>query len=207
VIPELEIWLRQATRHLSRDSAAQVRTEIRDHFESAREMAVSQGATTEEAGRMAVTALGDAKAANCQYRGVLLTSAEARIVREGSWEAQAVCSHRWVKWMLMALPVAALFAAAACYRAGDAATAQLLLAGGTVMALLGAAPFLPLYTLRRGRIFRVAKWIALAAILGLAFRWSWLLFSCLWPLVWVEWTRISIRRKLPVAKWPKQLYL
>jgi len=39
-----------------------------------------------------------------------------------------------------------------------------------------------------------------------ALKWSWLT-SCLWPLAWIEWTRISIRRKLPVAQWPKQLYL
>jgi hypothetical protein len=48
--------------------------------------------------------------------------------------------------------------------------------------------------------------------LGLAFGPSalkmwWLLMSCLWPVVWIEWARISIRRKLPVAEWPKQLYL
>ena len=38
-------------------------------------------------------------------------------------------------------------------------------------------------------------------------KWSWLLISCLWPVFWVEWTRASIRRKLQVADWPKQLYL
>jgi hypothetical protein len=36
---------------------------------------------------------------------------------------------------------------------------------------------------------------------------SWLLFSSLWIIVWTERTRASIRRKLPVAAWPKQLYL
>ena len=36
---------------------------------------------------------------------------------------------------------------------------------------------------------------------------SWLLISCLWLVARIEWTRVSIRRKLPVAEWPKQLYL
>jgi hypothetical protein len=56
------------------------------------------------------------------------------------------------------------------------------------------------------------KWLAVAGALGLVFgpdwlKWSWLLLSCVWILGWIEWTRISIRRKLPVAEWPKQLYL
>ena len=37
----LESWLQQATRHLSAESAAQVRTEIREHYESAREAALA----------------------------------------------------------------------------------------------------------------------------------------------------------------------
>ena len=51
---------------------------------------------------------------------------------------------------------------------------------------------------------------ALVLVLGpedLKLKWSWLLFSCLWPLAISEWTRASIRRKLPIAAWPKHLYL
>jgi hypothetical protein len=64
----------------------------------------------------------------------------------------------------------------------------------------------------RGFIFRCVKWAALIGTLVLAFgpdslKWPWLLASCVWPLVWIEWTRDSIRRKLPVAEWPRQLYL
>jgi hypothetical protein len=77
---------------------------------------------------------------------------------------------------------------------------------------LFVAPFLPVYTPWRGRLFRVVKWVLLLGMFGLAFgpdplKWSWLLFSCLWPLGWIEWTRVSIRRKLPVAEWPRHLYL
>ena len=173
---------------------------------------MSSGATADEADRLAVTALGDAKTANCQYRNVLLTSAEARMLREGNWEARAVCSRPWLKWLLLAMPVAALLAAAALFLTGAIAVARVLLVGGIGMGLLFAAPFLPVYTPSRGRVFRRVKWVVLIGTLVLAFgpdalKSSWLLISCLWPLAWIEWTRVSIRRKLPVAEWPKQLYL
>jgi hypothetical protein len=211
-VTALDSWLKQATRRLSTDSATQVRTEIQEHYESQREAAMSSGATAEEADRLAVTALGDAKAANCQYRNVLLTSAEARMLREANWEARAVCSSPWLKWLLPAIPVAALSAATAFFLTGAIELARVLLVGGITMGLLFAAPYLPIYTPSRGRVFRSVKCVLLIGTLVLAFgpnalQWSWLLASCLWPLVWIEWTRISIRRKLPVADWPKQLYL
>ncbi len=208
----LDNWLTQATRHLSKDSAAQVRTEIQEHYESAREASMAGGATADEADRLAVTALGDAKAANRQYRKVLLTSAEARMLRDAKWEARAVCSRPWLWWLLLPIPVAALLAATALFLLGAIAVARVLLAGGIGMGFLFAAPFLPVYTPSRGRIFRGVKWVVLISMLVLAFgpnalKWSWLLASCLWPLAWIEWTRVSIRRKLRVAEWPRPLYL
>jgi hypothetical protein len=80
---ELETWIKQATRHLSAQSVARVRREIQDHYESAREAAIAGGARANEAERSALKALGDARTANCQYRNVLLTSAEARLLGEG----------------------------------------------------------------------------------------------------------------------------
>ena len=208
----LDSWLTQATRQLSRDSAARVRSEIQEHYEAAREAAISGGASADEADLSAVTALGDAKVANCQYRNVLLTSAEARMLREGAWEARAVCSRPWVKWALLAVPAAALLAAATLLLEGNFAQARILLIGGIGMAFLFGAPFLPIYTPERARIFRALKWMVLLAIMVLSFgseapRWSWLLMSTLWVVFWIESTRESIRRKLPVAEWPKQLYL
>jgi|BogFormECP03_OM2_1039629.scaffolds.fasta_scaffold05661_2 hypothetical protein len=210
---ELESWLKEATRCLSKDSATQVRTEIREHYDSAQEAVIRDGATAEEANRSAVSGLGDAKAANRQYRKVLLTSAEARILGEGNWEARAICSTPWLKWLLAALPAAAVLAAVALFRAGAVAVARTLFLGGIATGVFFAAPFLlPIYTPWRGRVFRVAKWAALIALFWLAFgpdalKWSWLLASCLWLQARNEWTRFSIRRKMPVAKWPKQLYL
>jgi hypothetical protein len=209
---ELQMWLKQATRHLSRDSAAQVRIEIHEHYQASRDAAMGAGSTSEEADRLAIAALGSAKTANRQYRSVLLRSAEASLLREGNWEARAVCSRPWLKTLLATMPAAALLAAAAFSFFGGSDIARILLAGGIVMGFLFSAPFLPLYTPARGRAFRVVKWLALSVVVGVAYqgialKWSWLIFSGLWPLVWTEWTRFSIRRKLPVAQWPRQLYL
>jgi len=88
----------------------------------------------------------------------------------------------------------------------------MLLISGLGMGLLFAAPMLPVYTPSRARIYRVVKWLAMIAMLALAFganmlQWSWLLISCLWPVFWIESRRASIRRKLRVEDWPRQLYL
>ena len=208
----LEAWLKRAAYGLSTASAAKVRTEIQEHYESAREAAIGSGATACEADHQAVIALGDPKTANCQYRSVLLTTAEARMLRSGNWEARAICSRRWLKLLLVTIPVVALFAAAILFLTGASAVARVLLVGGVGMGLMFLAPFLPVYTPSRGRIFRRVKWVVLTGMLVLAFgpnalKMSWLMASCLWPMAWIEWTRVSIRRKLPVAEWPKQLYL
>jgi hypothetical protein len=208
----LDGWLKQATRHLSNDSVSQVRTEIQEHYESSREAAMSGGATADEADRLALTALGDAKAANCQYRKVLLTSAEARMLREANWEARVVCSRTWMKRLLLALAVASLLSSSMLFLTGATTLARVLFVGGVVMSVLFAAPLLPIYTPSRARIFRCVKWAVLICALVLvlgpdALQRFWLLTSCLWPLAWIEWTRFSIRRKLRVAEWPKQLYL
>ena len=209
---ELHSWLEQATRHLAKDSAAQVHAEIREHYESALETAIAGGATSEDAERQALNALGDARTANCQYRRVLLTSVEARVLREGNWEAKAVCSSGWLKRLAIGMPIVMVAAATILFLAGRAAFARDLLIGGVGMSLLIAAPLLPINTPRRGLIFRCAKWITVVGAMVLMFgpnsaKWSWLLISCLWPLAWTEWTRASIRRKLPVKSWPRHLYL
>ncbi len=51
------------------------------------------------------------------------------------------------------------------------------------------------------------KWVAQLATIGVVLRLSWLFFACFWALAWVEWTRVSIRRKLPATAWSNQLYL
>lgn len=209
---ELDRWLKQATKQLASDSVAQVRAEIGEHYESAREAAISDGASLEQADQLALAALGDAKTANRQYRKVLLTTAEARLLREGNWESRAICSHRVFRLLLLAAPALAVLAAAILFVTGSIEIARILLVGGMGLGILSLALFLPIYTPSRSRIFRAVKWVVLPGILVFAFgedalKFSWLLIAALWPVAQVEWTRISIRRKLPVARWPKHLYL
>jgi len=208
----LNDWLKEATRHLARESVATVRREIQEHYELAREAAVAEGRFAAEADLIAVESLGDAKIANCQYREVLLTSAEARLLREGKREARAVCSYPWLKWSMIALPVALVEAALVLYFHGKAGLARDFLLAGICMSPLFAALLLPIYTPFRSRIFRYAKWMAMTAAVVLLFgpdalKWSWLLISCMWPMAWTEWRRASLRRKLPVSAWPRHLYL
>ena len=208
----LDRWLKLATHHLSSQSAAQVRTEIEEHYESSRDAAIQRGAAAPEADREALAALGDARTANRQYRGVLLTTREARLLREATWEARAICGHSVLKPLLMSLPGIALVAALELFRSGAIGVARDLLLASVGLGLLFLVPFLPVYTPARSRAVRYLRWVVLAGLPVMAFwpdplRYSWLLIATLWPIGWIEWTRISIRRKLPVAQWPKHLYL
>jgi hypothetical protein len=201
----LETWLAVATCGLSTESAAQVRAEIGEHYASAREAALNEGTTGDDADRRALDALGDARTAAYEYRQVLLTKAEAKLLRQGNWEARAVCARPWLKGLAISLPLAVL-------AAGVASHSPYAIAGGVAVGFLLAAPFLPIYTPARALVFRWARWTVVVATIVLllgpnALKWSWLLFACLWPMAWVEWQRMSIRRKLPVADWPRQLYL
>lgn len=206
----LEQWLNRATRHLSKDSAAQVRTEIQQHFESAREAAICEGASADAADLRALTALGDPKTANCQYRKVLLTSAEARVLSQGSWDARFICSSGFRPGA--AIDAALFVLAGVLFIAGADTVADIALAVALGMALLFVVPSFPIYTPSRSRVVRCVKWVVLAAMPVLplgsdALKFSWLLVATWWPIFWIEYTRHSIRRKLPVSRWPKHLYL
>src|SRR5262252_10650921 len=127
----LDNWLEQATLGLSKDSAAQVRREIEDHYESAREAAIATGATAEAAERSGLSALGDARTANRQYRRVLLTSSEARLLSDETVEARALrTSSSWFRWPLLALSVGGLVGAVALYKWGAGSLARVALAIG-----------------------------------------------------------------------------
>jgi hypothetical protein len=109
------------------------------------------------------------------------------MLRDARWEVRAVCSRPWLWWLLLPVPVAALLVATGFFLIGIPEIAGVMLAAGTLMGLLFAAPFLPVYTPSRGRIFRIVKWAVVIGMLVLAFgphalKWSWLLASSLWPL-------------------------
>jgi hypothetical protein len=207
----LEFWIERATKGLSQESAVQVRKEITEHYEATRESAISDGATETDAERVATKALGDARTANRQYRQVMLTEAEAKVLRRGNREASFVCSHAWLKWTMLIFPVAAIVVAAAMWNQGQYWTAGMVFAGGVFFGNTLLAPFLPIYTPSRSRVFRVVRWVVQAAALTLMFgpnalKWFWLIAVCFWTIFYGEWQRSEIRRKLPVAQWPKQLY-
>lgn len=209
----LEKWLKLATRGLAEESTAQVRREIGEHYELAREAAISAGAAAEAAERSALGGLGDAATANRKYRSVLLTSSEARLLRADNVEAKALSrANHWSRWPFLALSVVALAAAAGLYRAGAEPLARVTLAIGFGTMFWLAAPLLPIYTPLRGRIFRWFKWLVQVGTLLLAFgpgafRSTSLLALLVLIAVVREWKRTSIRRKVPAQQWPQHLYL
>ena len=83
----LDSWLEQATRRLANCSAAQVRSEIREHYEAAREAAMNAGASEEEADRVAIAALGNPRTglAPLVNRWFQLVPITRRFVGAESW--------------------------------------------------------------------------------------------------------------------------
>ena len=73
-------------------------------------------------------------------------------------------------------------------------------------------PRLPIDTPSRGLAFRALRWLVHAVTLLLVFgpggvRMPWLIVLVLASLLWTEWKRASIRRKLSPEQWPKPLFL
>jgi len=206
----LEMWLKRATRWLSTDSAAQVCAEIQEHFAASREAAMSAGASEEEAERSALAALGDAGAANRQYRRVLLTAREARFLRERGWNPEADYRRGWLRWFVLFWAVAATSTGIWAWIAGQAFLTQMMLLTAVALGLCGLPMFISFFTPKRGRIYRAAKWTFILAVTIpalLTFRNPWVIPFVLLLTLWSEWTRMSIRRKMPVERWPKHLYL
>lgn len=208
---DLELWLQQATRCLSADSAAQVRREIEEHFATAREAATCNGTSQADAERAGLAALGNARTANRQYRRVLLTQREARILRQSAWEAGALCGRGWLRWFVLFCTVVAFVAGVGMWIAGSIYLWKMLLVVGCGLGLTAVPMFLVIFTPLRSRIYRLVKWtcILAAMILGCGvfnLQW-WLLLVCIWPTLWIELNRAVIRRKMPQAEWPKHLYL
>jgi len=113
---------------------------------------------------------------------------------------------------MLAIPAFMLLASLVMLSEGSRSMAQVLFLGAVGLAVLLCGPFLPIYTPERARVYRAVKWITMVGLVGMAFGSnvylaSSLFSACMWPMIWIEWTRVTLRRKLPVARWPKQLYL
>ena len=230
--PALDTWLARATRQLSADSAAQVRAEIAQHYESAREDAIRSGATAVEADHFAVASLGNPRAANSQYREALITRSEARLLRSSACEARFFTGTPTRKRLLILVPALAATCAAAAYaiatvtapfaipfpasaNANASATlvARFGIGAAILTAIVLAAPLLPIYTPVRARFYRAAKWLTVITLSALLYdrvhflEWSWLMLNCFSFVAWIELKRMSLRRKIPTPAWPKHLYL
>ena len=208
----LDVWLNRAIRGLSKDSADIVRREIQEHFEAAREAALADGMDLQKAEFMAVEALGDPCVANRQYRKVLLTKSEARVLRKSNAESRMICSNGWIKWVLLSAPGTLLLLSTVALAVHLPSLARGILGIATLMALFFIAPFMPIYTVARGRVYRAIKWIVMLGgivlVSGIDSRNGWWLATCcFFPVFYTEWKRMVIRRKLPIGRWPKQLYL
>lgn len=123
-----------------------------------------------------------------------------------------ICSNRWLKWTLLSAPGILLLLSAIFLAVHLDALARGVLVVGALMAILFTAPFLPIYTPTRSRVFRAIKWfIVIGSVLLLfgkdGWNWSWLISCCFFPMFFTEWKRMMIRRKLPIGQWPRQLYL
>ena len=208
----LDSWLNQAVRGLSKDSADTVRREIQEHYDAAREAALNSGNDPQQAERMAVQALGDPCVANRQYRKVLLTKSEAAVLRNSISESRMICSNSWARWVLLSAPGVLTLVSAIALAVHLPSLAIGVLTLAVLMALFFMVPFLPIYTISRGRIYRAIKWVLLIVMLFLFFGKDgrtqlWLGSCCFYPVLYTEWKRMMIRRKLPIGQWPRHLYL
>lgn len=210
----LETWLVAATCRLTRDSVARVRGEMWAHYESAREEALVGGATVDEAHAAALASLGDPKEANKEYQKVHVTIAENGLLSEDRWISRVVCSRRY----LLAVPLMALCAGISAFLYKPSPESLMLLVGGAGLSFVLGAPFIVrINTIARGRAYRAIRWAWLIAVMWLAYgpggvMGSWPMFlamggSMLWIVAWADWNRMSLRRKIPVAQWPRGLYL
>ena len=129
---------------------------------------------------------------------------------------QLFWATRWTLRDVVALVVTAIVLGVVFYLWGWAVQLLSRILGDVVAGLFYGVWFwaglILAYAIRKSGAALLGVGLVLTGAFALVFppfalKWSWLIASCLWPVVWIEWTRISIRRKLPVSQWPKQLYL
>jgi hypothetical protein len=199
----LENWLTEATRKLSEESAARVRSEIEEHYNSA----MASGASDQGA----VASLGDASRANREYRKVLLTKADAKwlafVKRRGE--------GRGPLFPWYAILVTALIEGTFTTPRG---------------ALFGPLPFLPMVifaavlfvprwvtidTRLRSYVYRTVRLgvtLAVPVAFAKARDWNPVFFAyglSFWTafFLWAAYKDYLLRRKLPAKEWPKELHL
>ena len=208
---DLQVWLKRVTRGLSREAADQVRREIEDHYLSARDAAVAQGAAPDQADRQALAALGDAETVNIRYRSVLLTKEEAKMLRGVRRDGEFFSCRPDLIRAFRVGPCVLLCVAAGFYAMGAVNLARILLGATLGLGMIFTVPTFSIYTAARSQVYRYAKWpvvlMALWLANGRSFNWLGITLIGLAVFGWSEWVCASLRKKLPVEQWPTMLYL
>ena len=210
----LESWLDTATCGLAKESKLRVREEIESHYHSANEDAVANGVSKERAHREALVSLGDARAANKEYRKVHITAFEKRMLCEDAWIGRKVASHRY--WFLVPLWVLSI-GVPLIVQAPASDAFVFYLCGAGISFVLGTPMAFAINTPARGAAYRSLRWAWLLAVTWFAYGpgqgdGSWSMFlgmgvPILWIAAWADWKRMGLRGKIPRAQWPRGLHL
>ncbi len=199
----LQKWLRMAMRGLSDESAASVREEIREHFVSTREEVLAAGTHPEAASRVALAALGDADEANRAYLDVHLSAREARMLAAME-KKQGRPSKKFIVGSLCVSAFAFLYGI-------DQGDMFSILVGLLWICSLAAYWMLPRRSRIGGRVARYSMY-PMMGLMSYFFDSDWRLN--LWfavvvivPCVVMERSRMRLRRKLPIEKWPDGLFM
>jgi hypothetical protein len=212
-LSELEIyglwnWLNAATQGLSAESRIRIEKEIRAHFESARESEIATCANPEEAGLSAIISLGDPKAANRAYRKVLLTQADERLLIRFRYNRLDVIYSTAVFLGI------ALFWIAIGFREFSALNNGQTLLLVLVFFALALRPWIA--SKRNRTCSRIYSSFYLAGLVGFLFlmdnpQVQLGLFVSFIVIIVAGWPTIrrcqQLRSKLPVEKWPDELFM
>jgi len=199
----LEQWLEVATQGLCGSAAERVRAEIGEHVASALEAADPAGVAPLDAERLAVDALGDARTANRQYRRVLLTQSEADVLRGFTSRGGRLWRHTLVVLsavLLVVVPSSTL------------GVARYTCATIVIDALLCA---IPVASIRAAWVVRTLRWLTMIGFYAIWFVRAWEFARVPAVLIPVmacgtahrEYRLFVIRRKLPVSRWPRRLWV
>jgi len=199
----LEQWLSVATRGLCDAAAERVRAEIGEHYASALESAGTADVDPLDVERRAVAALGDAKTANRQYRRVLLTEGEDALLRGLTSMSRRLWTGIFILLAavaLVAIPVSTL------------GYTKYLFATMVVEGLLRA---IPVGSSGAGWIVRTVRWgvltigltMTLVSSLGDGMRYLPGIVLCVVSVVHSEYKLFVLRRKVPVERWPRRLWV
>jgi hypothetical protein len=198
----LEQWLDVATHGLCDSAAARVRAEIGEHYLSAIESASREGVDPLDAERRALSALGEAKSANRQYRRVLVTESEARTLSQ--------LTSRWPPvGAILVLGTTAIYAVSV--RTSELNYLFVCFAIQTVLRAI------PISSIRAGWIVRILRWgndtlfytfwfVTAMAFMKSPVQAAGIIVMAL-GAVHREYKFFVLRRKVPVEQWPRMLWI